>query len=144
FQTQNSNKKLNLKVHTLAQTITRDTALSSRRRDVLKPQQRGSVTIPSPPPPKRNTPETERRFTGLRRKLNGASPDLAGSNCLPKLTTSSLLLLFTGERQTRNHRRASIEQIEISSVTSSTKSTESPLEKPEKSKQNRHRNERTT
>ncbi|KAL0648879.1 hypothetical protein Bca4012_047170 [Brassica carinata] len=80
-----------------------DSASFDRRiRDVLKPQQRGSVTIPSPPPPKRNTPETERRFTGLRRKLNGASPDLAGSNCLPKLTTSSLLLLFTGERQTRS------------------------------------------
>ncbi|KAL0752592.1 hypothetical protein Bca101_034595 [Brassica carinata] len=86
---------------TLVQTITRDTALSPRRRDVLKPQQGTTrVTIPSPPPPKRNTPETERRFTGLHRKLNGASPDLAGSNCLPKLTTSSPLLLFTGERQT--------------------------------------------
>ncbi|CAN7113468.1 unnamed protein product [Brassica rapa subsp. narinosa] len=47
---------------------------------------------------KRNTPETERRFTGPLRKLNGVSPVYAGSKRLPKLTTSSLLL-FTGERQ---------------------------------------------
>ncbi|CAN6986154.1 unnamed protein product, partial [Brassica rapa subsp. trilocularis] len=47
---------------------------------------------------KKNTPETERCFTGPRRKLNGASPAYAGSKRLPKLTTSSLLL-FTGERQ---------------------------------------------
>ncbi|KAF3547431.1 hypothetical protein DY000_02008962 [Brassica cretica] len=47
-------------------------------------------------------PETERRFTGPRQKLNGASPDLAGSKRLPKLTTSSPFLLFTGECQTRS------------------------------------------
>ncbi|KAG2256297.1 hypothetical protein Bca52824_075591 [Brassica carinata] len=98
---------------------------------------------------KENTPETGWRFTGPRRELNGASPDLAGSKRLPKLTTSSPLLLFTGERQNEksrphpetkpspkrlkiphspsmhhhhlisDHQRASIEQFESSSVTSS-------------------------
>ncbi|KAL0659582.1 hypothetical protein Bca4012_080167 [Brassica carinata] len=98
---------------------------------------------------KENTPETGRRFTGPRRELNGASPDLAGSKRLPKLTTSSPLLLFTGERQNKksrphpetkpspkrleiphspsmhhhhlisDHQKASIEQFESSFVTSS-------------------------
>ncbi|CAN7041024.1 unnamed protein product [Brassica oleracea var. botrytis] len=48
---------------------------------------------------KENTPVTGRRFTGPRRELNGGSPDLAGGKRLPKLTTSSPLLLFTGKRQ---------------------------------------------
>ncbi|KAG2268309.1 hypothetical protein Bca4012_070577 [Brassica carinata] len=80
---------------------------------------------------KENTSVTGRRFTGPRRELNGGSPDLAGSKRLPKLTTSSPLLLFTGEQIPHspsmhhhhlisNHRRASIEQFESSSVTSST------------------------
>ncbi|CAF2110745.1 BnaC08g21760D [Brassica napus] len=39
----------------------------------------------------RTSPETE-----------GASPDLAGSKRLPRLTTSSPLLVITGERHTRS------------------------------------------
>ncbi|KAF3590556.1 hypothetical protein DY000_02023787 [Brassica cretica] len=110
---------------------------------------------PTPIPPKGITPETEQRFTGPRRKLKGASPDLAGSKRLPKLTTSSPLLLITGERHTRSrdliqkqdHRIASIEQIEISSITSSHQlrnQAESPVKKPEKlKKQSRHRTRRS-
>ena len=59
---------------------------------------------PSPPPPKRTRRKTGRRFTGPCRELNGVSPDLAGSKRLPKLTTSSPLLLFTGERQNEKSR----------------------------------------
>ncbi|KAF2598840.1 hypothetical protein F2Q68_00011020 [Brassica cretica] len=102
---------------------------------------------PTPIPPKGITPETEQRFTGPRRKLKGASPDLTGSKRFPKLTTSSPLLLITGERHTRNHQRASIEQIEISSVTSSHQlrnQAESPVKKPDKlKKQSRHRTRRS-
>ncbi|KAF2560081.1 hypothetical protein F2Q68_00017526 [Brassica cretica] len=96
----------------------------------LNSEARHASEDPTQKPPRRITPETRRRFTGPRRKLNGASPDLVGSKRLPKLTTSSPLLVFTGE----HHRRASIEQIEISFVTSSHQTqnqAESPLKNPE-------------
>ncbi|KAF3554702.1 hypothetical protein F2Q69_00016585 [Brassica cretica] len=68
----------------------------------LNSEARHATEDPTPKPPRKITPETGRRFTGPRRKLNGASPDLVGSKRLPKLTTSSPLLVFTGERQTKS------------------------------------------
>ncbi|CAN7096176.1 unnamed protein product [Brassica rapa subsp. narinosa] len=71
--------------------------MSRRTKTCRKPQQRSTTRVR-----RRITPETRRRFTGPRRKLNGASPDHTERKRLPKLTTSSALHVITGEHETRN------------------------------------------